>query len=297
MRCIKFVIVLVIGFYYNGSAQLHIEKSYGFNIGFVSAIGTHVQRFGFVFQGYAASGFAQINASVRIYDNFKNLGPKGEHTEFNASGGFCLGYGEIIQDKNLFMSSVSNQTIYKNSFAYSYNFFFNRINTTQVTGTVAFQFDRISIITENDLLAKPALDRFRTGAILIQYQTKYFQYAVNCTMWTGQLGKSVTNDSLFPAKGYINTEGGTYHDLSHGILSSQVKFANHYGQYLQANAGIDAEQVRNVAQNRVLHTLLPNNYYMPMIDSTGKQYLYHKDQKVKKGKLFLNGYTCPNVFY
>ncbi len=297
MHRIKFMIVFVIGFYSSGSAQLQIEKNFGFNVGFVSAIGTHVQRFGFVFQGYLVSGFAQLNASLRVYENFRNLGPRGEHTEFNASAGFCLGFGEMIKDKNLFMSSIGNQTVYKNSFAYSYNFYYNKIKTSQLTGTIAFQFDRISIIMENDLLAKPALDRFRTGAFLIQYQTKYFQYAVNCTMWTGQLGNTIKNDSLFPGKGYINTDGGTHSNLSHGLLSSQVKYANHFGQYLQANAGIDAEQVRNTVQNRFLHSVIPNNYYMPMIDTAGKQYLYRKEQKIKKPKLYLNGYTCPNIFY
>jgi hypothetical protein len=291
------MIVFIIGFYSSGSAQLIFEKNYGFNVGFVSAIGTHFQRFGFVLQGYAVSGFAQLNASLRVYENFRSLGPRGEHTEFNGSLGVCLGYGLMHKDKNRFMSSVGNQTAYKNSFAYSYNFYYNKMKTSQVTGTIAFQFDRISIIAENDLLAKPILDRFRTGAILIQYQTKHFQYALNCTMWTGQLGKTITNYSLFPARGYINTEGGIHQGLSHGLLSTQVKFANEEGQYLQANAGIDAEQVRNLAQNRILHSLLPNNYYMPMIDTAGNQYLYRKEQKIKKPKPYLNAYSCPDIFY
>lgn len=297
MPSIKFIIILVIGFYSNGFSQLHIGKNYGFNVGLVSAIGTHVQRFGFVFQGYAISGFAQINGSFRVYESFRNLGPKGEHTEFSSSLGVCFGYGDIIKEKNLIISSVSNQTVYKNSFAYSYNFYFNKMKTSQVTGTIAFQFYRISIITENDILAKPALDRFRTGAFLIQYQTAYFQYAVNCTMWTGRLGETVKNDSLFPGKGYINTVGGEYQNLSHGLLSAQVKYSNYFGQYLQGNAGVDAEQVRNLVQNKFLHHIVPGNYDMPMIDTAGNQYLYRKAQKIKKPKLFLNGYTSPNIFY
>lgn len=297
MRRIKFCIILIIGFYSTIFSQLDLNKNYGFNIGLVSSIGTHFQRFGFVFQGYGVYEFAQINASIRAYRNFRNLGPRGKYTEFSSSLGACIGYGKKINHKNLFMSSISNQTGYKNSVAYSYNFYYNNIKTTQVTGTVAFQFNHFSIITENDIFAKPILDRFRTGAMLIQYQTKYFQYAVNATMWTGQLGNTVKNDSLYRGHGYINAEGGLYQNLSHGLLSTQVKYANHFGQYLQANAGIDAEQIRNSLQNKALHDVLPKNYHMPMIDTAGNQYLYRPKQKIRKAKLFLNGHTSPNIFY
>lgn len=297
MNRIKCSIILIIGFYSTMLSQLQLEKHYGFNVGFVSAIGTHFQRFGIVFQGYGAYNFAQINASFRVYDNFKNLGPRGEHTEFNAALGFCIGYGTKTTEKNLFMSSISNQTGYKNSVAYSYNIWRNKVKTSQVTGIIAFQFNHFSIISENDILAKPILDRFRTGAMLLQYQTKDFQYAINATMWTGQLGNVVKNDSLFRGHGYINTEGGLYQNLSHGLLSAQVKWANEYGQYLQANVGMDSEKIRNALQNKALHDVLPKNYHMPMIDTAGNQYLYRPEQKIKKAKLFLNGYTSPNVFY
>ena len=155
---------------FRGFGQLEINKKYGINIGFVSAIGTHVQRFGFVFQGYYVERFVQVNAAVRVYNNIRDLGPRGEHTEFNGALGVCLGYGKTVTDLNRFVSSIGNQTGYKNSFAYSYNIWYNGIHTSQVTGIAAFQFDRISVILENDLMAKPMFDRFRTGAFLIQYQ-------------------------------------------------------------------------------------------------------------------------------
>jgi hypothetical protein len=305
MRSIKFFIFFIIGFYSSVFSQLEIEKNFGFNLGFVGAFGTHVQRFGIVVQGYALYDFAQINASIRLYDNFKDLGTKGEHPELNAALGLCLGYGNKTKDQNWFMSSISNQTAYKNSISYSYNIWRNNIKTSQVTGIIAFQFNHFSIVAENDLLAKPMLDRYRTGAFLIQYQDKCFQYAINCTMWTGKMGVGIMTDSLFPKSGYLCTTDGCYSNLSHGLLSAQVKYANEYGQYLQANAGIDAEQVRNVVQNKIIHDMpfVPakwnkaQNHHIPMIDSTGNQFLYHKDQKIRKPKLFLNGYTSPNVFY
>ena len=286
-------------------AQLEQFKNCGFNVGFVSAFGTHVQRFGIVVQSYYIYNFAQLNVSLRLYDNFKNLGPRGEHAELSSSIGLCLGYGKKNIESNYFISSVGNQTGYKNSVAYCYNVWFNKIKTSQVTGIIALQFNKVSFITENDLLAKPILDRFRTGAFLLQYQDQNFQYAINCTMWTGKMGSSVTNDSLFPYCGYMNTVDGVYSNLSHGLLSGQIKFANEYGQYLQANAGIDAEQIRNVVQNKLIHDMIflprklykPINCHLPMIDSNNEQYLYRLNQKIKKPVLFLNGYTSPNIFY
>lgn len=301
----RLILILLMMICSEGFCQLELHSNYGINVGFVGAIGTHVQRFGFVFQGYYVHRFVQVNAAVRVYNNFRDLGPRGEHTEFNGALGLCLGYGKTATETNRFISSIGNQTGYKHSVAYSYNLWYNRVHTSQVTGIVAFQFDRVSVILENDLLAKPMLDRFRTGAFLLQYQHKDVQYAINCSLWTGRMGQSVRSDSLFPYVGYLNTTGSTYGNLSHGLLSAQVKVANDYGQYLQGNAGIDAEQVRNAVQNRFIHDMpfVPKkfnkaqNLHIPMIDSAGNQYLYRKDQSIRKPMLFLNGYICPNIFY
>lgn len=286
--------------------QLEQYANYGFNVGFVAALGTHVQRVGVVVQAYSVYRFAQVNASLRLYGNLKNLGPNAEYAEINAAAGICLGYGKRTADTNLFVSSIGNQTGYKNAIAYSYNVWCNKIRTSQVTGIIAFQFDKISVIAENDLLAKPALDRFRTGAFLIQYQRGNVQYGVNCTLWTGQFFNTVKNDTLFPHKGYLSTQDALYGNVSHGLLSAQVKVANPYGQYIQANAGVDAEQVRNVVQNRIIHDMvflpkkwngLNNNVHIPMINSQGGQYLYRKDEKVRKPKPYINMYLSPAIFY
>ncbi len=202
-----------------------------------------------------------------------------------------------LKKQNVFLNAVSNQTGYNNSVAYSYNWWINKKGTKQVTGIIALQFHNFSIITENDVFAKPALDRYRTGAILLQYQNQNFQYAINATMWTGQLEQSVSNDSLFPYKGYMNADGATFPFLSHGLLSGQIKWANEYGQYLQANVGADAEQIRNAIQNKAMHTIFTTNYHMPMIDNSGDQFLYRKEQGIRKPKPFINLYCNPQLFY
>ncbi len=257
-------------------------------------------------QGYYFRDFVQVNAEVRAYHNFKNLGPKKQYNELVTSAGMVVAYGAERWENNPFVSVVSNQTHYNHSVGYAYNLYFNRIGTTQQTGTFAFQFNRISVISENDIFARPTLDRFRTGAFLVQYQYKdLYQFAVNCTMWTGQMSHKVTTDKGFPYKGYMDTSKGVYTQYSHGLLSGQFKMALDGGQNLQANMGVDAEQVRNAVQNRAIHDLafIPrkwhksNNCHIPMLDTAGNQYLYRPDQKIKPARFYWNVFTGAGVFY
>ena len=284
------------------SAQIFCGTNWGFNIGAVSAIGNKFQRIGFTFQAYYYYNFAQLNGELRIYHNFKNLGPTKQYDELMTSAGLVFGYGAKQKEHNPFLSIISNQTKYTNSFGYSYNLYFNKIKTTQQTGIIALQFNKISIISENDIFARPTLDRFRTGAFLVQYQYKnLYQFAVNCTMWTGQMGNKINND-----KGcYMDTTAGIYTNYSHGLLSAQFKMALDGGQNLQANVGVDAEQVRNFVQNRLIHDMIfipkkwnkSKNCHIPMLDTDNNQYLYKPNQKVKSPKPYWNIFSSAATFY
>ncbi|WP_317899307.1 polymorphic toxin type 23 domain-containing protein [Aurantibacillus circumpalustris] len=284
------------------------EGNLGFNISLNLAFGTHFQRLGLNLHFFYVNDFFQANSEVRVYFNAKNLGPKLSYPELVLSQGLLFGYGaKQYTFFNPFLSSVSNQTSYLNSVAYSYNAWFNRRKTKQQTGIVAFQFNRISIISENDILARPTLDRFRTAAILIQYQQEdEFQAAINCTMWTGSMGnKHHILQKQVRSGCYMDTVGGVYTNSSHGLISAQIKYNIGYSQNLQANAGIDAEQIRNFVQNKVIHDMpfLPkkwnrsNNCHILMLDENEQPYLYQENQKVRKPKVFLNVFSNANVFY
>ena len=190
-------------------SQFVRNKHFGFNVGAVIAVGNRFHRMGLVLQGYYLYDFVQVNAEARVYHNLKNLGPQLEYNEAATSVGAVIAYGGKQDYFNPFLNSVSNQTKRKFSVGYSYNAYFNKIRTKQTTGTIALQFGSVSLISENDLYAHPLLDRFRTGAFLLQYQHKnIFQAAMNCTMWTGKMGNSCRNDKEFPHIGYIDTVGG-----------------------------------------------------------------------------------------
>ncbi|MCD6010189.1 MAG: hypothetical protein K0Q79_51 [Flavipsychrobacter sp.] len=269
-------------------------------------MGNKFQRIGGTIQGYYCYDFMQVNAEVRAYRNFKNLGPVGQYNELVTSAGLVVGYGAKLKEHNPFLSPVANQTKYINSISYCYNAYFNKIKTTQQTGIVTLQFNRLSIISENDIFARPKLDRFRTGAFLVQYQYKdLYQFAINCTMWSGQMRHSVVGDKDFPFSCYQDTTNSVYANNSHGLLSGQFKMAIGNWQTLQTNIGVDWEQVRNAVQNHMLHDVLlgpalwpkSQNCHLPVLDTEGNQYLYKPGQKIKRAQPYWNVFTSAATFY
>lgn len=302
----KHILLFVLSLSFCSSAFSQFRGRYfGLNVGAVVALGTKFQRIGFSLNGYYFYKFAQVNLELRAYHNLKSPGPKKEYNEYVAAAGVALAYGHRQNYYNPFLSSVSNQTRHKYSVAYSYNFYFNKVKTTQQTGIIGLQFGGFSIISENDLLARPLLDRYRTGAFLLQYQHKgLYQAAINCTMWTGQMGCR-REGAAFP-NGYIDTTNSVYANESYGLLSAQFRtMLPGVGQQIQANLGVDAQQVRNFVQNRLIHDLIfipkkwvrRNNCHIPMVDTEGNQYLYLEGQKIKRPELYWNIFNAPSLFY
>lgn len=304
--CLTFFVLNL--FFYSFSQDIAAyDGRFGFNMGVNFAFGTHFQRVGFNLNGFFIANHIQFNSEARLYFSFKNLGPPVIYPECVFSQGIVIGYGKKINYFNPFINSLSNQTYYNSSFAYAYNWYLNKVKTKQVTGTIGIQAGEITLITENDIFAKQILDRFRTGAFLIQYQYKDFvQVGINCSMWTGQMGKStlLNKEEIF-WKCYMDTTNSIYPQFSHGLLSAQTKINVGFGQTIQFNAGIDAEEVRNAIQNDLIHDLkfIPKkwnkakNCHIPMLDVNGEQYLYNQNQQIKKPKPYFNVFTNPQLFY
>lgn len=300
-------IVFFIPFHLPAQDLVATTPNVGFNVGLNLAFGTHFQRLGLNLNFFYLNNFFQANSEVRAYFNFKSLGPKLKYPELVLSQGIVFGYGPTHDFFNPFLFSVSNQTEYTNSIAYSYNAWFNKRKTTQQTGLVAFQFDKITFITENDILARQTLDRFRTAACLIQYQYEdKFQAAISTAMWTGSMGyKHEIKRSEFNYECYMDTVGSVYGNTSHGLLSAQFRYNVGHSQNVRLNAGIDAERIRNAVQNKFIHDMrfIPKkwnkakNCHIPMLDENNNPYLYAEDQKIRKSKLYLNAFTNANVFY
>jgi hypothetical protein len=291
----------------NAQEILYKQNGFGFSVGAHLAFGTHLQRMGLSFNAFYVKDIVQINGETRFYFNAKNLGPAKRYEEAVTSLGMLLGFGERSSSYNPFLNAVSNQTGHRYSVAYACNLYHNRIGTAQRTGVISLQFNRISFIIENDIFAKAILDRFRTGAFLLQYQhDSLFQAGINCSMWTGQMGKVTATDSkqIYPGC-YMDTTGGVYTNYSHGLLSAQLKWHVGYSQNVQMNAGVDAERVRHVMQNKLIHDMkwMPQklqkvkNCHIPMLDENGNAYLFKEGQKIKPAKMYLNLCSNAGVFY
>ncbi len=119
------------------------------------------------------------------------------------------------------------------------------------------------------------------------------------------MGNACRTDKEFPHVGYIDTVGGLYTNYSHGLLSAQFKLNMGMAQNAQLNLGVDAEQVRNAIQNRLIHDMIiiprkwftPINCHIPMLDENGNQYLYKKDQKIKRPSFYWNAFSNASLFY
>jgi hypothetical protein len=103
----------------------------------------------------------------------------------------------------------------------------------------------------------------------------------------------------------MDTTGAVYRKTSGGMLSAQFRYNAGYLQNVQANVGVDAEQIRNAVQNKFIHDMrfIPkkwnksHNCHLPMLDEQGEQYLFRPGQKIRKPRPYLNLYANANVFY
>lgn len=287
------------------SAQQYQEKNLGINIGIVAAFGSQFDRFGFTVNSYYARSHFQVNTGLRCYFNFKNIGPNKQYIEAVASLGIVYAYGEKNNDYALFFNPVSNQTYRKNSIGYAYNIYLNPIGTNQQTGTISIEVNQFNLIAENDIFARPKLDRYRTGAFLLQYKTDSLALGINTTLFTGEMGKKIQDENYPFSHLYKSDVNGKYTQNSHGLFSFQAQYITDYYQQLQANIGIDAERVRHVVQNRLIHDMIflpkawrkKTNAHIPMLDKENKQYLFKDGQEIKKAGLYFNVFSNSGLFY
>ena len=301
------LLLLFLGHANRAQVLPYTSKNIGLNSGIQISIGTHVNRIGAFVNFYAVIHNFQANSEIRYYFNFKNLGPTKKYAELVLSQGIVYCFGGAETGFNPFFSVVANQNNFKNSVGYAYQAYFNKIGTKQQTGVLSIQLKEFNLLLQNDLLAKPALDRFRTGAIIVQYNYKnQWLASINAVMWTGQMGhKQSTDAARIPSHCYMDTLGGTYTNFSHGLLFAQFKYNLGLAQIASASAGTDAEQVRNAIQNKVFHdqVFLPKawrkykNCHIPMLDSNNKVFLYQEGQKIKSPKPFISASLNESLLY
>lgn len=291
----------------NSKAQFSWGNNAGYSFGISFTAGTHVNRAGLFVSAYIFKDFYQFGLKSAYYYNFSGFEGRKKYGEFQQNIAMLLSYGTTDSIKNPFASPLINQTDRKNSFAYSYNFYWNKINTLQRTGILAFGFGRWQVLSENDIFATQASDRFRTASLLIKYNYLDYSFGISTILWTGDpKGAKNIKDSTFKARyGYKDMSNQPYGNKSAGVLSLQMEYALPCYQNIKLAGGIDSEKVRNALQNKLMHDMYfvpekinkAQNPHMPMIADDGSIYTYKKGQKIKKGRFYLRMAANESEFY
>jgi hypothetical protein len=305
------VTVQLIGFLFGlarGYGHSVESEGYGAMIGVTITFGTAINRLGLTAGGYLVDNRFQANMNVRWHYNYRSLGPSLAGPETVISLGGLYGWGAAQEKRDALMTAVSNHTGRRYGLAYAYNYYFDHIGTSQPTGTVALEIDRFQLVTENDILGLRGGDRYRTGALLLAYQSDREQIAINTTLWTGNATKRTrkVRDSGYPSRhGYMDMTDAHYGHLSHGLLSLQYTRVLDRFQTIQVRLGVDAEQVRHVFQNRIMHDMYPipddwipqKNHHVPMLDDQGRPYLFGAGQRIRPARLYFDLSVNPSIFY
>ncbi|MEM9023660.1 MAG: polymorphic toxin type 23 domain-containing protein, partial [Bacteroidota bacterium] len=229
--------------------------------------------------------------------------------EYQYNLGGVLAVGGTPRHPNEILTPISNQTDKKYSIAYAYQEYIDRIGTSQSSGVIGLNLGQFEVAVENDIFGS-LQDHFRTGGVQLAYRLEHTEIAINSTIWHGEAyGDNVhrhRDAPGYPSRfGYFDLSDAQYGKFSNGLASVQVKHVIPGGQVLQANLGVDAEQVRHALQNWLIHDMYyvpdkwvtyPNPHY-PMLDPDGEPYLFKPGQQIRPVTPYFNFSVNGGLFY
>lgn len=289
--------------------QAKAQENLGVKLGVNISFGTHVSRLGLMYQLYYFKDLVQLSNGATIHYNLKNIGPKGKYWEAKMYGGFQFYGGEEYWTDTYLISEYSLMAPKLYSGGYLFQYYFDKVATSQAAGGFHFKAGHFSMVMENDLFGfyKGHHDKYRTGAFLFAWQNGPNQWAIQTTMWTGNCKESKrVKHSNYPSRyGYKDLRDASYGKISHGILAFRFDRVMDYEQSLRLEAGIDHERVRHLFQNKVVHDLiirsknskLPGNPHVPMLQQSGMPFLYQEGENVKEGRFYLQTGLNNLLFY
>lgn len=299
-------------------AQQELLK-YGGTIGLSGTLGTKVQRVGVMLGGYVGYEYVQVNTNARVYYSFNQLGPNLKRQELQLSTTLLGAWGkkqvptpsEKSYQQYRFYHPTQQYLNRPYSIAYAYKWYRNNIRTSQETGIIAIEFNAWQFAIENDIFAGKATDKYRTGAFMLRYQYRNTQFALSNISWTPNVKAKVCprikkSETNYPGRyGYFDFSKARYATHSHGILVLQINQALAYGQQVQLQAGMDAEQIRHFSQNLLIHDMpfVPSrwnkarNPHVPMLDEHGDLFLFGEGQVIKRPVFYGGVGVNEGVFY
>jgi len=292
------------------SVNNYAQPSFGFGI--TSNIGTTVDRIGLFFLAQLYNSNIQCNARAGVTYNIRGYGTKIHGPEIQLGLGIVMPFGSKDSIINSSIDLLSNRSGRNNSIGYSFNYYFDRTGTSQSTGIIGFQSKHFRFLTENDILAFKKQDKFRTAAAIVSYSDIVNTFSIKIVLWTGDSfdpnAIKITNDTIYRSRfGYKDLTKAAWGKNSVGILCFQVEraFSIVTPQTAKIMIGVDAEQVRQILQNKIVHDMpfIPErwigykNVHYPMLQKDGTPCLKRFGQKVRPPKPFFNVALNDNIFY
>ena len=260
---------------------------------------------------YQVDPSAELALGYSITYNLRNYGPKKRHLEHSILGSahyLWADQSDPIDDFTYIKYIDSRSTL--NSLGYTWERYFNKIGTTQNVGTIHFRLDKTILQFSNDAFANTdGKDRFRTGAFNIGWLENDTYYYSKLLIWVGDFHCKAAKkykDTDYPARwGYKDISECNYGNLSHGILSFGAMHDVGGGQMAGIDFGIDAEQIRNTVQNKVIHDMyfIPNfmnktkNLHIPMKTKNGENYMFLEDQEIRAARFVWQLSLNPSSLY
>ncbi|MFD1553022.1 hypothetical protein DNU06_11885 [Putridiphycobacter roseus] len=280
-----------------------------FKIGLGLDFGSHVKRIGLRSEVSYSLYFVELNSNLGCYYNFKSFGVQEKTPELQFGLGSSFGFGTKGEIPEYFFDSKLNNSSYPYALSYHYQIYLDKQNTSQTTGTIGLHIKHFSILTENDLLGagKGWRDRFRTGALAINYRYKAYFFSIKNIMYTGDFASATkVLDSDYPARfGYRSADKAIHADRSVGLLSFTFSYALPYHQIVGLSVGLDSEKIRHQLQNEWMHDMIfytdkmvkRKLMHIPMLQDNGSQFLYQNGEEIKPGRLYYNLGINPMLFY
>jgi len=304
-------------------AQSQVKPSLGGQFGLSFSIGTHTQRIGLIGRLYFQYDFIQLNIQGSGRYNFKSLGSREKGWEGHAQLGLTGAWGrrDSLPDVHPFINAIGNQTGRPYNLSYAYIFYFDQLGTSQNSGVFGFQVKNFRFYFENDFLAFQSRDKFRSGSVGLFYRWNDWQFALKNISFTGDPYAAYCpwiEDERFPSNaGYIDMTNAPQGNKSIGVLALQAERRLPLNSWLQLNTpipldqyagveiGVDAEQIRNFFQNKLIHDskVLPINWrnfknpHVPMVCDDGCPYTYHPGQKIRPAKFYFQTWLNDSMLY
>lgn len=305
--CLYQIRIVFLLIFSSGASFAYCQQA---QIGLVASLGTHEQKLGIQAHWSPIYWQLQGHARTQITYQFKHLGSQGHGWEWQSALGLAFAWGEKKeQTANPYLFLLSNQTPHPWSLGYAYMWYWDQQATTQFSGMLSFGYESFLIRMENDFLAWRDFDRYRSGAMSIEYWQGETLLSLRTVIWTGDpydKANPIRRNDKFPSRaGYLDLLGAPYGNCSHGILSIRALRRLPLGQTAFVDMGLDAEQIRNIFQNRLVHDnpLLPINWgdfknpHLPMLDENGDSYLFLPEQKIRSPRLFFQAGLNQTTLY